>query len=690
MDRVVVHDDEPVGDGGDARREGRRVGRGPLHRVDVLELGEAAQEGRGQHHAAVPPRAVDHQRDRGRAVGEVDQPEEVVLGGRVVVGRPELHARDALVGTEPEQVHDLADVGVLDAGHHRHLASRRSHARPDDVAPFLDRHRRELAGGSRHEQRAVTGPDAALDHRLDVRRGAVEVEREILVEGGRDCDDGPAQPAPGLLEAHSHLHRCDPVRRSRVWRRGGGSGRWCCDDRQSSSGTRLQRGRSRKASAASPTMIGSTGVSPGRSRPRSATLSVGGSVGTGAAVSRMSDGVGAGTAFRMAPAWLWAAASVSRGCGRRVQRRASGRRRGRRVGVGWGVGSGVGWGVGSGVGWAAGGGSATTTVTAAVASISGARVVGSDRGDVRGRGGEGRHAAVRPGFARLERAVAVIAIRVGDGRAAIVGQHDRNEWDVAGVQDLVGVLDGPTAARQAVGAGGLDDLDRGDERERRRHGCAGGRRQNGVVRVVAACRGGVHHKPRVEVRLRHDERRRAGERAAHGKGCGNGRRARDARDEIVGDGDIGESRAAVVRGDQRVVQLVADGGEARLGHGLGQAQVGCAGAGDGHAIGRADRLASRIGGAGGRGVRDRAGVDVGLGDGVLARADQALADAEGRGLDGRAVECGRQGIADRDRGEGGVAVVGRDDGVVQDLAGRGVRRLGHRLGQAQVRRSRVR
>ena len=83
------------------------------------QLRETQQHSPVEAQPALPPRAVDHQRERGRPADELNEPQEIVMGGRVVIRAANLQTRDPGGLGSARQRHHLAPIGVLDARHDR-------------------------------------------------------------------------------------------------------------------------------------------------------------------------------------------------------------------------------------------------------------------------------------------------------------------------------------------------------------------------------------------------------------------------------------------------------------------------------------------------------------------------------------------------------------------------------------------
>ena len=182
-----------------------------------------------------------------------------------------------------------------------------------------------------------------------------------------------------------------------------------------------------------------------------------------------------------------------------------------------------------------------------------------------------------------------------------------------------------------------------------------------------------------------------GERVRRGAGRGRARAGRD-RERRGGAGHVVVVVVVTQRqaGDGRVAGV---GHEVAVGDRAGRGQAGRRGGlGDRHRGGPGDRDVEgvgglrRLGGIGrGRVGQAAAGVDLGLGDRVAAGVGPGLGQLElavgvrvTRGVDrpGRVAP----GVGDGDARERHVAVVGDREGVGHDLAGRGDRRRGGRLG----------
>ena len=289
-------------------------------------------------------------------------------------------------------------------------------------------------------------------------------------------------------------------------------------------------------------------------------------------------------------------------------------------------------------------------------------------------------AAARQALARRKRGR--LDGQAHQGAKQRIADLDVGQGHVAAVGGDQGVRHGLAGRRDRGRVGGLGQIEQhglggGDAGARRaRHGCAG--------RRIAARARGVVDGACIEVGLGHAVGAGADERLAGGEGRGLERAAREARQQRVADGDVGQGDVAVVRGGDRVVERLAGGREGGLGRNLGEVDVGRLVGGHALIGARAHGLAGGTTATCARGVVDGACIEVGLGHAVGAGADERLAGGEGRGLERAAREARQQRVADGDVGQGDVAVVRGGDRVVERLAGGREGRLGRDLGEVDV------
>ena len=317
------------------------------------------------------------------------------------------------------------------------------------------------------------------------------------------------------------------------------------------------------------------------------------------------------------------------------------------------------------------------------------------------RAGQGRHIGHRTridvglgdgvgGGARRARTRRQRGDGAGDSRDPVVRHGDAVDAHIAGVGDVVFVVERVADRRKGRIQRALDQRQHGRLRRADRGG-VGERGQRAASRRGRQRRR-IGHRARIEIGLGDRVRARAGRGLARGE---RGDRAGDSGDPVIGDGHAADADIACVGHVVFIGQRVAHGRECRVQRALGEAQGGRGRFGLHARIrrGRRQRAGLRVRIHARRVGDGSARIDIGLSHRVGRRERGTVADIE-HGHAGRA-DGGQRSraavdVADAHIAQRGIAGVGRRVGVGDRFADAEARRLGRGLGEAEARRGHFR